>query len=173
LVYSLADLVGEDIPKWTVHKEADVAVIPLNPPADFKVSIKYISINQIVDELNAPNLDLVLTTIGFPLNLGIGQKFSPIVKTSRAASGLFRTERGDTKQEANFFILEDPSVAGFSGAPVLKLSKVTIGVMSSGQGAFECVGLVHGTISDDTGGKFAAIVPGKYIRETIELAVKR
>ena len=33
-----------------------------------------------------------------------------------------------------------------------------------------CVGLVHGTISDNTGGKLAAVVPAHFIVETIRLA---
>jgi hypothetical protein len=35
-----------------------------------------------------------------------------------------------------------------------------------------CVGIVHGTIPDDTGGKIAAITPSMYILETIDKAMK-
>lgn len=34
-------------------------------------------------------------------------------------------------------------------------------------GKLRCVGLVHGTLSDNTGGKFAAVVPSIFIFQTI------
>jgi hypothetical protein len=33
---------------------------------------------------------------------------------------------------------------------------------------FKIVGVVHGTISDDTGGKFAAVSPGFYLYELLQ-----
>ena len=36
----------------------------------------------------------------------------------------------------------------------------------------QCVGIIHGTISDDTGGKMAAVTPSRYILETIEKALR-
>ena len=69
--------------------------------------------------------------------------------------------------------MDDPGVAGFSGAPVFRLPSVHTGGVRVGQGAFQCVGLVHGTFSDDTGGKFAAVVPAKFIAETVRKAVTR
>ena len=65
-------------------------------------------------------------------------------------------------------MLDDPSVNGFSGGPVLELPQ-QIGTLDktiwvTGQ---RVVGLVHGSISDKIGG-FAAIVPSRFIKETIE-----
>ena len=63
-----------------------------------------------------------MATIGFPLELGVKDKFSPIFKIAHPVSGLFRQPRFDNNIEASFFILDDPSVAGFSGAPVFELT---------------------------------------------------
>ncbi|HSR12816.1 MAG TPA: hypothetical protein VLS90_15340, partial [Thermodesulfobacteriota bacterium] len=72
---------------------------------------------------------------------------------------------------STFFILDKPSVGGFSGAPVFVLpgpyfseDKVVTGK------EIGCVGLVHGTLFDSTGGKFAAVVPSAFIAETIREA---
>ncbi|MCH8012024.1 MAG: hypothetical protein IIA61_08780 [Candidatus Marinimicrobia bacterium] len=173
LLYRLSDLVLSKPPKWIYHEIADVAVVALAPPPDFHAAIKAVNIAQIADSLVAPDIELYLTTIGFPLSLGLTGMFSPIVKTSHSASGIFRHKRFDNNKETDFYILEDPSVAGFSGALVVKLPSVRVGAMRSSQGTFECVGLVHGTFNDPTGGKFAAIVPGAYIRETILLAAQQ
>ncbi len=170
LTYNLSELAGMQAPKWILHNEADIAVLPISPPENFRAAIRAVSYDQLAIENSAPNLDIFLTTVGFPLELGVKGKFSPIVKVAHPASALFRHSRFDNNTEASFFILDDPSVAGFSGAPVFKLSSVKIGVMSSGQGAFNCVGIVHGTFNDPTGGKFAAILPAFYIAETIDMA---
>ena len=111
-----------------------------------------------------------MATIGFLLELGVKDKFFPIIKIAHPASGLFRHPRFDNNIEVSFFILDDPSVAGFSGAPVFKLTSVKVGVMASKQGAFEWVGIVHGIFNDPSGGKFAAILPAFYIAKTIDMA---
>lgn len=170
LIYKLSELAGNKALKWILHNEADIAVLPVSLPENFKAAIRAVSYDQLKTENSAPSLDVYLTTIGFPLELGVKDKFSPIVKVTHPASALFRHFRFDKNIEASFFILDDPSVAGFSGAPVFKLPSVNVGVMSSGQGAFECVGIVHGTFNDTTGGKFAAILPAFYISETIDMA---
>lgn len=170
LTYDLSELAGMQVPKWIFHNEADVAVLPISPQENFRAAIRAVSYDQLKKDNSAPGLDIYLTTVGFPLELGVKDKFSPIVKVSHPASALFRHPRFDNNTEASFFILDDPSVAGFSGAPVFKLPRIKIGVMSSGQGAFECVGIVHGTFNDPTGGKFAAILPAFYIVATIDMA---
>ena len=172
LMYRLSDLARFTPPKWVYHSEADVAVAALAPPHEFRAAIKAVSIDEIADSLAAPDIELYLTTIGFPLSLGLAGKFSPIANTSHSASGIFRYRRFDNNKETDFYILEDPSVSGFSGALVAKLPSVCVGVMRSGQGAFQCVGLVHGTFNDPTGGKFAAIVPGSRVKETVLLAAQ-
>ena len=172
LTFDLKQLSGNQNPKWITLPKHDVAVLPLDPPETFRAAIKAVGLKQIYSEEEPPGLDAYLTTVGFPLKLGIREKFSPIVKVSQPASGLFRYSRFDAKTEAIFFILDDPSVAGFSGAPVFRLPRIRVGNISVSQGPFLCVGLVHGTFNDPTGGKFAAIVPSSFIHEAVELATQ-
>jgi len=171
LTYDLKDLTGsEKDESWFFHREADVALLPLNPSAQFKGIIKVIEYSQLLISENQYHQfrNRVLTTVGFPLSLGLKGKFSPITKSSKAASNLLNYKSPDTKTDTTFLILDDPSVQGFSGAPVYALSEVNMGGIAFGTGAFACVGLVHGTLSDNTGGKFAAIVPAYFISQTIE-----
>ena len=49
------------------------------------------------------------------------------MKVAHPASALFRHSRFDNNTETSFFILDDPSVAGFSGAPVFKLPSADLG----------------------------------------------
>ena len=57
------------------------------------------------------------------------------------------------------FLLDHPSAQGFSGGPVLKFDDDT----------FNIVGIIHGNHVDNTGGKFAIIIPIKYIIELIKI----
>jgi hypothetical protein len=172
LTFGLNQLSGNQNPKWVTLPKHDVAVLPLDPPETFRAAITAVGLEQIYAEEKPLDLDAYLTTVGFPLKLGIREKFSPIVKVSQPASGLFRYTRFDAKMEAIFFILDDPSVAGFSGAPVFRLPRIRVGNISVSQGPFSCVGLVHGTFNDPTGGKFAAIVPSSFVRQAVELAAQ-
>jgi hypothetical protein len=88
--------------------------------------------------------------------------FAPITRRTRAASGLLCGE--------TYFLLEDPSIEGYSGAPVFDL-----GEPIAGPGGFQlggrqtgCFGIISFTKSDNTGGKMAGVVPTKCILELIE-----
>jgi hypothetical protein len=137
--------------------------------------------NLISSEANAPSRDRPLTTLGFPLMLGVAEHFSPISRESKPSSGLITLPRFDTHTPATFFLLADSSIAGFSGAPLFLTAAPY--AMPNGAMVFpetggptstpiRCVGIVHGTLSDDTGGKLAAVTPSAYILETIDKAMK-
>lgn len=176
LTYDISDLSGQEKDQpWVYHAEADVAILLIKPSKRIQAVIKVLEPNLFVADDKSFNKfrNRLLTVIGFPLNLGLSGKFSPITKSSKSASGLFRYPRYDNKVETTFFILDDPSVAGFSGAPVYALSEVSYGGVAFGTGPFACLGLVHGTLSDKTGGKFAAIVPSYFILDIIDQHEKK
>ena len=163
---------------WVTHGTADVAVIAISPPADIAKRFHAVAFSpkSFYRRLEAPPRNRPLTIIGYPLGLGglvLGEdkRISAISRESKAASGLITLPRFDNHVPVPFFLLDDPAAGGFSGSPVLVLPEIIPGV-SIGSSSF-CVGLVHGTISDETGGKFAAIVPVAYIAETLEKAMRQ
>jgi hypothetical protein len=162
--------------RWVYHDTADVAVLTLHPPADVDslLTEHFLAKEIVFGKLEAPLRNRPLTTIGFPLGLGVEGRFSPISRESKPASGLLNIPRFDTKQQSTFYLLDNPSIGGFSGAPIFQLP----GTYSSDAALtfsrnVACVGLIHGTISDDTGGKLAAAVPSVFIIETIDKAKDR
>jgi hypothetical protein len=114
----------------------------------------------------APERQKTITILGFPFRLGTRKVFSPISRDTQAASGLLEIKN------TIFFITQDPSAGGFSGGPVFdrRLSYADASGMHITSGLPKLVGLVHGVLFDKTGGKFAAIVPGYLILETIKKA---
>jgi|GEM_PF-1224689 len=157
---------------WVRHPKADIAVLHLglidNVPDDI-VAIRY---SYLIETLEAPNRLNDVTIIGFPLGLGItSSSISPITRNSRTASDIVYLKRFDNGVENPFVILDDPTIGGFSGGPVLEL-RLTPSNYPKLDGepiklAPKLVGLVHGTI-----GGFAVIVPASQILETIESSPK-
>lgn len=173
---ALADLVGAAVPPmWLVHPEADVALLPLAPsPGTLTSATGVVPITRAMlwAEPTPPSRDVPLTMLGFPLGLGSGGAFAPFSRESKIAGGPLSYPRGDNQQSSVFLLLQDPSVGGYSGSPVFESGQPYFdgNAMMSGYGRPRCIGVVHGTISDSTGGKFAAIVPAIRIVELIRTA---
>lgn len=164
---------GDDKLTWQIHDEADVAVLRLKLDGSTipLMQGRFLKLSSIAADENAPRREQPVMVMGFPLALGTTGRFSPLTSEAKPASGLLRVLRGDTKKEATFFVLDKPSIGGFSGGPVFLMP----GPFASG-GAMVftelpartvIVGLVHGTMSDNTGGKLALIIPSKFVRDTI------
>jgi len=160
---------------WQSHTNADVSVLPLLPTSPFfrdHLSGRFLPLHVFCSESVAPQRDTPIRIIGFPLGLGIGRRFSPLSKVSNVSSGLMTIPLADTAQPADMFLLEDPSIGGYSGAPAFDTGEPIIrsGVMTMRTiGTFSCVGIVHGTLSDQTGGKLAAITPSATLVDLIKI----
>jgi hypothetical protein len=173
-------MIGQLVPgvkslPWMRHSEGDVAVLRLESVKRLgSLEQRFFPVRLLPSQEVAPARELFITVIGFPLALGTVGRFSPITSEARAASGLLRIARFDTGRLATFFILDKPSIGGFSGAPVFLLPQpfFTEGKFSipGNNNPAICVGLVHGTLSDSTGGKLAAVVPANIIVETVKAA---
>lgn len=176
---ALSQLTGiSTVPNWVIHPTADVAVLPIQPNSELQKVLCSRALSPIIfiSKIEAPPRERPLTVIGFPLGLGVlftgtEGKISAITKETRAASGLLTLPRADTKKPSEFFVLDSPSVGGFSGAPVFIMpATFSTGAALSFSNKTLFVGLVHGTVSDETGGKFALIVPSAFVTQTLEQA---
>jgi hypothetical protein len=158
-------------PGWLFDDTADVAAIWLDLDQStapyFK---KHACLLSLVEERRrAPSRDLSLLIMGFPLCLGWEEYFSPISQEFKTVSGLLTLPRGDTKRPEPFYLCSVPVAGGLSGAPVFETpgANNVAGGLSIG-GRLAIVGLVHGVVSDRTGGKFSAIVPSWFIAKTVK-----
>jgi len=154
--------------KWAVHPEADIAVFEIFPQNNTLMSLlqgRFLPIDFFFNNKSAPSRNIHLTSIGFPLGLGVHGHFSPLMFESRASSGLLSLPRADTQSLQTFFALENPSVGGYSGCPVVDTSIYAAGSMVTSGGGTCFYGIMHGTISDNTGGKIAMVTPSFYVHE--------
>ena len=162
----LKDLVQGNV--WKSHPKADMAIIEIN------ISLRPdIFTNRCypIDHINLTNnpasRDDELTVIGFPQGLGIRGKFSPLTFRSYASSSILTLNRFDTHTPSDFFCLENPSVGGYSGGPVFDLGYQIMGALTTQKEKTIMHGIVHGTMTDDTGGKIALITPMYYLNDII------
>lgn len=155
---------------WKYNSFADAAATIIADPTLIKVFENYaIDFNFIEASLTYPVAELPLVVIGFPLRLGSQGKFSPLRRETNAASALIDLPRADNKIISTFFILQDPSIGGYSGAPVFVIEAYSFGnTLMKGFGTKMCIGLMHGTMLDDTGGKLGLVVPSKYIYDLVK-----
>lgn len=173
----IQDLCGYvDSPRWVQHPHADVAVLQLNPSSEFQNQYllnKFLQSSILVKELVAPTITIQVAVLGFPISLGVKKHFSPLIMRSYVSSGLLELKTQSGRIDT-FFVLEQPSIGGYSGAPVFDLVGPTLGegtafkVTNRPQ---KCYGLIHGTLPDKTGSKLAVVVPSALIVETLNMSV--
>lgn len=93
--------------------------------------------------------------------------FSPFTFRSFPSSNILTLNRADTNTPCEFYCLENPSMGGYSGGPVFDLGYLKTPLMQQNYGSTLIKGFVHGTMSDNTGGKIALITPAKYLLDLL------
>ena len=158
------------ISNWSHHPIADISVLPIffNDENIKFMENRFFPLDHFNLERAPVSRDFELTAIGFPHGLGIDGAFSPFTFRSYASSGFVTLKRADTNVLSDFFCLENPSVGGYSGCPVFDLGYSTNGVMQITKERTWCHGIMHGTMSDNTGGKIAMVTPAFYLKDLIK-----
>ena len=155
--------------EWKHHPIADISVFPISFTAknEHFLSNRFFPYDHIKLEKKVVSRDFELTSIGFPYGLGIEGSFSPFTFRSYASSGFVTLPRADTHTLSDFFCLENPSMGGYSGCPVFDLGYSTNGIITTTKEKTWCYGIMHGTMSDNTGGKIAMVTPSFYLKDLI------
>lgn len=158
------------ITNWRHHKVADISAFQVMFSSENEKYTKgrFLPLDHFNLGKEIVSRDAELTCIGFPHGLGTNGSFSPFTFRSYASSGFVTLNRADTKTLSEFFCLENPSVGGYSGGPVFDLGYSLNGNVTIGRGDTCCHGIMHGTISDETGGKIAMVTPAFYLSDIIE-----
>lgn len=169
LIKNLTELTLTGNVMWKEHGEADIAMIELKLPTDIMLKRRFESlsfpINQIYSGFELPSRSSDITFLGFPIiDLDLVH-FSPLFFKANICSGLITQKRGDTKKKSTFFYLDTPSIQGCSGSGVYYSIKRDVYV---GGDKTLLIGLMHGTYSDNTGGKIAMITPSYYIFDLLK-----
>ena len=158
---------GAHAVRWTYAPPADVAAvrIPHPPPA---LHGRFLPAELLARDDTAPGGTVELLVIGFPLGLAATDRFAPIRKHYHAASEVVRLCGEEMSAPADFFLLDQPAMGGYSGAPVFVAPHAELTAVGDVTVlAPRCVGVVSQTISDEAGGQFAAVVPSRVIRRLL------
>jgi Trypsin-like peptidase domain len=154
---------------WRHHPVADISVLPvrMTPENQQHLTNRFFPLDHFHVDKSAPSRDFELTSVGFPNGLGASGMFSPLTYRSYSSSSLITLNRADTNTPSIFFLLENPSMGGYSGCPVFDLAYMVVGGMITTKDRTRCYGIMHGTLSDATGGKLAAVTPAFYLMDLI------
>ena len=118
-------------------------------------------IEVLESKANPPSRDIHVTALGFPLGLGAEGEFLPLCRESKVSSGFLKDGA------SLFFLLQDPSVSGYSGGPIIEPGDPRIVGIQILQGGTRCWGFVSGTFGDESGGKMCKVVPAFYAVELV------
>ena len=147
---------------WNEHPVADMAVIEIDVASNPWITSRSFPYSQCDISLSGLNRDAELTTVGFPLSLGVKVKFSPLTFRSHAASDVLKILRFDTKTPTDIFFLENPSVGGYSGGPIFDLAYMVSGLMTQNIGPSKLLGIMHGVAET-----MACVTPISYLKDLI------
>ena len=158
---------------WIESQTADVAIAKVmltNQDHSKTILNRSVPFQLLSGRPLPPSRDITLTVMGYPLGLGVSGYVSPLSIETKAASGLITLNRFDNHEPATFILLQDPSIGGLSGGPVFDTGKPFFsgGREMTVREGVSVVGIIHGVISDKTGGKFSAVVPANEIVSLIE-----
>jgi hypothetical protein len=119
--------------RWKHHSIADISALPImqNPEIQHHLTNRFLPLNHFQTQRNPVSRDIELTTVGFPKGLGVNGMFSPLSYRSYASSALISLNRADTNTPCEFFLLENPSIGGYSGGPVFDLGVMVVGSMTT------------------------------------------
>lgn len=148
--------------KWLHHSIADLSVLEIDASTNNWISTRAFPFDYCDIDNKKLDRDVLLTVVGFPANLGINGKFSPITFRSYPASDIVSVNRFDTHTPQDFFFLENPSIGGYSGGPVFDLATIKNGIMTMNTGKPSILGIVHGVL-----GSMATITPIFYLSDII------
>lgn len=165
--FQLSDFNG--VLAWQHHPIADISVLRVMPDAALAPHLegRFLGYDHFHLDRTPVSRDFELTSVGFPNGLGAQGMFSPLTYRSYASSAFITMNRADTNTPCDFFMLENPSMGGYSGCPVFDLGYMVVGSMTNTKERTRCYGIMHGTVSDITGGKLAAVTPSHYLRDLL------
>ena len=166
----LRALTGQPQFTWIHSEAADISVHALptiTTNGSRLLEGRAVPLGWLESQTNLPSRDLTLTALGFPLGLGAAEVFEPISKESKRSSGFLKDANG------TFFLLQDPSVGGFSGGPLFQSGDPRVVVAGESQigvasGGAKIWGFVSATYSDETGGKMCRITPAAFAVDLIQ-----
>ena len=123
--FALSELaVGPSALEWFPHPEADIAVLRLIVEKEFiegHLQNRFLGSDLLAPRDPPPSRSIPYVVLGFPVGLGVRDSFSPLSRETKLSSGYVNLARGDTNSMTTFLVAQDPSVGGYSGAPLFDI----------------------------------------------------
>ena len=148
---------------WLYHPVADMAVLEVSDAIKNNLIEYTLDLTGFASRFeDVPERESELTMFGLP-EVYTDLPYAPFTYNCKVASDLWVAHFEKTGERFNCFMLDKPSVQGFSGGPVMEITNDHT----------KCFGIIHGTRQDNTGGKLAIVVHSAYLFELIEYTKKK
>ena len=154
---------------WKIHPVADMAVMEIDSLANPWISSRAFPYDHCEVSMAGLDRDTEVTTVGFPCGLGAKNIFAPLTFRSFPASEVLQLNRIDKKTIlTDVFLLEDPSIGGYSGGPVFDLAYKVDYNMTQTKDKTRLYGIMHGFIGNSvSGGHMSFVTPISYLNQLI------
>jgi len=146
---------------WKVHPVADMAVLEIDNTVNPWISSRAFPYDHCEISMTGLGRDTEVTTVGFPCGLGVNNVFAPLTFRSFPASEVLQLNRLDKKTIiTDVFLLENPSIGGYSGGPVFDLAYKVDYNMTQTKDKTRLYGIMHGYIGNGvSGGHMSFVTP--------------
>jgi len=163
-VYKLKKFIPS-IPITQFSEQSDFFILRLDPfDSISKAILQKASLDLSTIANNRESLDRKIDVLVFGYPIFDLNNFTPITFKSFFSSSLMNIYMKDLPKPCYCYLLENPSMAGFSGGPVfVGVKDRSVTPMAS----TVIIGIVTGTTYDKTGGKFAVITPTFHLLDLI------
>lgn len=153
---------------WGMRPSTDLAAVRLKPVPNGTLHVFRRS--QIQADTPLPVKERPIVVFGFPLGIG-SSDFTPVSQEYNRACGSVEAKSDAHPAAAQYYLLDRPSVQGYSGAPAFQVP----GVFDRGTNLVVgkdliLVGVIAGSLSDNTGGKLGVAIPPQFIAELFDRA---
>lgn len=153
---------------WRTHPIADMAVLEIDSTLNTWITSRAFPFDHCEISMANFGRDVEMTTVGFPCGLGITGTFSPLTFRSFPASEIIQLPRLDNKSIiTDVFLLEDPSIGGYSGGPVFDLGYKVDYNMTQTKDKTRLYGIMHGYIGGSNGRQMSFVTPISYLNQLI------
>lgn len=153
---------------WLSHPIADMSVFEIDSSINPWITARSFPYDHCEIQMNSFSRDLELTTVGFPCGFGADIYFTPLTFRSYPSIEIISMLRADRQIVSDFFLLEDPSIGGYSGGPVFDLGYKIDGLMMQKRDRTKLYGIMHGFVGNGTtGGEMSAVTPISYLKDII------
>ncbi|MES2648107.1 MAG: hypothetical protein V4717_14615 [Bacteroidota bacterium] len=155
--------------EWVTHPTADVSCVLLDPKFFLNSTCKVKPFPfQWIENGRTPIPERSIHMVGFVPTSPLKDTFKAEIVLTKVIGRIDSLPRFDTEVNETSFVLQDNSIGGLSGGPILELPTILrINGQFKSVNVYRLIGIVHGTTDGSSQKGHAIVASSYYVRELI------